>query len=120
MSEEKAIHRLDYDIIDGLDERKNGRFKFTDDFHRLRIFTERIQEFLEEKTGKKVPLMSLIELTKEESDSIRSLISEEHRFIGLLGSYRAEALNSRKVGEFDKDCLATEKELHCDYKWGDL
>ena len=117
MSEEG---RLDYDIIDGLDEWENGRFKFTDDFHRLRIFTERIQEFLEEKTGKKVPLMSLVELTKEESDSIRSIISEERRFIGLWGSYRAEAFSSRKVGEFDKDCLATEKELHCDYKWSDL
>lgn len=120
MSEEKEICRLDYDIIDGLDERKNGMYRFTDDFHRLKIFTERMQEFLEEKTGKKVPLMSLIELTREESDSIRSLISEAKKFAGLYGAYRVKAFDVCKVGDFDKDCLVTEKELYCDYKWSDL
>ena len=111
--------RLDYCIYDGLEEWKDGGCRITD-FHRLKIFTERAQEFLEEKTGKKVPLMSLIGLTGEESDSIRSFFCGERRFIGLWGPYRAEALDARKVGEFDKDCLATDGEKAYDHKWSDL
>ena len=111
---------LDYDITDGLDERKNGRYKFTADFHRLKLFTERIQEYLEEKTGKKVPLLSVIELTKEESDEVRMLISEAAKFTGLYGAYRVKAFDVLKVGEIEKDCLVTEEELRYDYKWSEL
>lgn len=114
------VWMLDYDITDGLDERKNGRYKFTADFHRLKLFTEKIQEYLEEKTGKKVPLLSIIELTKEESDEVRMLINEAAKFSGLYGAYRVKAFDALKVGEVEKDCLVTEEELHYDYKWSEL
>jgi hypothetical protein len=120
MEDEFYLGKLDYDITDGLDERKNGRYKFTADFHRLKLFTERIQEYLEEKTGKKVPLLSVIELTKEESDEVRMLISEAAKFSGLYGAYRVKAFDTLKVGKIEKDCLITEEELHYDYKWSEL
>lgn len=120
MEYEFYLGKLDYDITDGMDERKNGRHKFTADFHRLKIFTERIQEYLEEKTGKKVPLLSVIELTKEESDEVRALIREAVKFSGLYGAYRVKAFDVLKVGEIEKDCLVTEEELHYDHKWSEL
>ena len=102
-----VIGRLDYDIIDGLYERKDEIHRFIPDFCRLKIFTERMQKFLEEKTGKEVPLFSVIELTKEELGEVRKYIKEEKKFIGLYGAYLA-------------DHFATEEELHYDYKWSDL
>jgi hypothetical protein len=104
MEDEFYLGKLDYDIYDGLYEWKGERHKFTPDFCRLKIFTERMQKFLEEKTGKKVPLLSTIKLTKEELNEARRFIREEARFIGLYGAH----------------CLATEEELHYDYKWSEL
>ena len=120
MEDEFYLGKLDYDITDGMDERKSGRYKFTADFHRLKIFTERIQEYLEEKTGKKVPVFSVIELTKEESDEVKKLISEAKKFTGLHGAYRAKAFDTLAVSDFEKDCLVTEEELRYDYKWSEL
>jgi NTP pyrophosphatase (non-canonical NTP hydrolase) len=119
MEDEFCLGKIDYDIYDGLYEWKDERHKFTPDFYRLKIFTERMQEFLEEKTGKKVPLLSTIKLTKEELNEVRRLIKEEARFIGLYGAYSVKVkdiLNPTLWG----DCLATEEELHYDYKWNEL
>ena len=102
LNDEFFIGKLDYDICDGLYCWEDGKYKAIDDFCRLKIFTERIQEFLEEKTGKKVPLLSEIELTKEELNEVRKCINEEKRFVGVYGICRAE------------------DELHYDYKWNEL
>ena len=102
LNDEFFIGQLDYDICNGLYCWENGKYKAIDDFCRLKIFTERIQEFLEEKTGKKVPLLSEIELTKEELNEVRKCINEEKRFIGVYGTRRGE------------------DELHYDYKWNEL
>jgi hypothetical protein len=104
MEYEFYLGKLDYDIYDGLYEWKDESRKFTPNFYRLKIFTERMREFLEEKTGKKVPLLSTIKLTKEELNEVRRFIKEEARLIGLYGAYS----------------LASKEVLHYDYEWSEL
>ena len=121
MEDEFYLGKLDYDIYDGLYEWKDERYKFTPDFCRLKIFTERMQEFLEEKTGKKVPLLSTIKLTKEELNEVRRFINEEARFIGLYGAYRVTAQDIiRRNRTLWEDRLASKEVLHYDYEWSEL
>ena len=115
------ICKIDYDIYDGLEEWIDGGYKLNPDFHRLKIFTERMQKFLEEKTGKKVPLESAIKLTKEEMDEVRKHIKEAERFIGLYGAYRVSMIDVvRRNPTRWEDRLASKEVLHYDYEWSEL
>ena len=37
---------LDYELIRGLEEWKDNQYQITDDFYRLKVFTERMARFL--------------------------------------------------------------------------
>ena len=112
--------KLDYDITCGLEEWKDDGYKITEDFYRLKVYTERLRDFLEEKTGRRIPACSLIGLTAEELGVIRDLIWEERCFLGLYGPYRARAFDIECFHVKGKDGLATEDELRCDYKFSEL
>ena len=111
---------LDYDIKSGLEEWKDNTYKITDDFYNLKIYTNRIRNFLLEKTGKDIPIGSIIKLTKEEIELIKNLIWNEKKFYGLYGSYRVKAFDIDCFYIDGKDGLVTEDELKYDYTFNEL
>ena len=112
--------KLDYNLISGLEEWKDGKYKITDDFYRLVICTEKIRDFLKEKVGKDVPLNAKIKLDKGEMIELHNLISNALKFCGMYGSYRVKAFDLDCFYTRDKDGLATEEELAYDYTWKEL
>lgn len=112
--------KLDYNLISGLEEWKDGKYKITKDFYRLVVFTDKMRGFLKEKTGKDVPLAAKIKLDKSEMIELHNLISSAYEFCGTYGSYRARAFDLDCFYIGDKDGLATEDELAYDYTWKEL
>lgn len=112
--------RLDYELIRGLEEWKDNRYKFTGDFYRLKVFTERMARFLLYETGKEIPVGSVIKLTYDEMRRLDQIITGAKEFTGLFGSYRAEAFDLDCFYEEGKDGLATEDELKYDYNFNEL
>ena len=112
--------RLDYALINGLEEWKDNQYKFTDDFYRIKVYTERMAQFLQEKTGKGVPAGSVIKLTRDELLRLRTMITESKKFTGSFGSYRVDAFDINCYYEEGKDGLATEDELKYDYIFNEL
>lgn len=111
---------VDYEIHWGLEEWVDDKYRTTDDFCRLEIGTEKMQEFLKEKFGKTVPLNSVISTTPEEMREIMDAIHEEKTLCGTFGSLRAKAFDIDCFYTKGKDGIATEEELNYDYKWNEL
>lgn len=112
--------RLDYELIWGLEEWKDNRYKITEDFYRLKVYTERMARFLHNETGKDIPVGSVIKLTYDEMKQLNQLITEAKKFTGLFGAYRAKAFDLDCFYEEGKDGLATEDELKYDYIFNEL
>ena len=111
---------FDYELIRGLEEWKDNQYKFTDDFYRLKVYTERMAQFLLDKTGKNIPAGSVVKLTRDEVMELHTLISNAKTFIGLYGSYRVKAFDALCFYNKGKDGLATEDELKYDYIFNEL
>ena len=112
--------RLDYELIRGLEEWKDNRYKITDDFYRLKVFTERMARFLLDKTGKDIPVGSVVKLSYDEVMELHRLINDARAFIGSYGPYRVEAFDVLCFYNKGKDGLATEDELKYDYVFNEL
>ena len=112
--------RLDYGLIRGLEEWKDNRYKITDSFYRLKVFTERMAQFLLDKTGKDIPVGSVVKLTYDEVMELHRLINDARAFIGSYGPYRVEAFDTLCFYNKGKDGLATEDELKYDYIFNKL
>ena len=111
---------LDYELISGLEEWKDNQYKITDDFYRLKVFTERMAQFLLDKTGKDIPVGSVVKLTYDEVKELDRLINNAKGFIGLYGPYRVEAFDVLCFYNKGKDGLATEDEPKYDYIFNEL
>lgn len=112
--------KLDYELIRGLEEWKDNGYKITEDFYRLKVFTERMAQFLHNETGKDIPVGSVIKLTYDEMRQLDQIIIGAKEFTGLFGAYRAKAFDLYCFYEEGKDGLATEDELKYDYIFNEL
>ena len=112
--------RLDYVLIWGLEEWKDNTYKITEDFYRLKVFTERMARFLHNETGKDIPVGSVIKLTYDEMRRLDRIITGAKEFTGLFGAHRANAFDMDCFCEEGKDGLATEDELKYDYNFNEL
>lgn len=112
--------RLDYEMIWGLEEWKDNGYKITKDFYRIKVFTDRMARFLQEKAGKDIPAGSVVKLTHDELLRLHTMITETKKFIGLFGPYRVDAFDMNCFYEEGKDGLATEDELKYDYIFNEL
>jgi hypothetical protein len=78
---------FDYELIKGLEEWKDNQYKITDDFYRIKVYTDRMARFLQEKTGKDIPAGSVVKLTRDELLRLHTMITESkkiYRFIWPL------------------------------------
>ena len=111
---------FDYDLIKGLEEWKDNQYKITDDFYRIKVYTDRMARFLHNETGKDIPVGSVIKLTRDELLRLHTMITESKKFIGLFGPYRVDAFDMDCFYVKGKDGLATEDELKYDYIFNEL
>lgn len=113
-------HRVDYEITCGLEEWKDDKYLLTDNYYRLEIGTEKMQNLLKEKTGKTVPLNKIIALEVDELEVVKGICWASDELVGSYGSHRAKAFDTDCFWTKGKDGLVTEEETRYDYKWNEL
>lgn len=117
----QILGKLDFQLIEDLEEWVDGTYRIDKDFHRLTIYTERAQKALWHLFGKMVPLNSRIKLSKEELNTLKTTLwsDKTYKLCGTYGGYR---VNSFTVSTFygKEDAVATDEELAYESEWSDL
>ena len=112
--------QLDYSLTNRLEEWVGGTYRITDDFCRLKIFTEKAQKALWHTYGKMVPLFAVIKLTPDEFDELKNMFWKSKELSGLYGPYRVKSFTLDTFMHRENDAEATEEELSYEFSWEDL
>lgn len=79
------LGQLDFEFCIGIWDRGTHPPVLFKDYYRMVVHTERLADYIQEKTGKRIPLNKKIALTEDEYHNLHTLICESKKFIGLIG-----------------------------------
>lgn len=82
---ETPVVQTDYLIYKGIwSYGENHERHIVEDYNRIKVFTQRLSDWIKEKTGKEIPVGMNVKLTVEERHELHELIKTGN-FLGISG-----------------------------------